>query len=129
MQIRSNVIGLVLALSLTGCDLLAKENPGCPDKGRLSLVPFAPQNVADHLIKVEDCLVEFIGRIAKGSSSDADVASAAENYCGSYAWYPGIEGESDLVKRERGDALRIVVTDRALQCAVPAQRGTDGKIA
>lgn len=129
MQICSNVIGFVLAISLTGCDLLATENARCPDKLRLSLVPLAPRNAEDHLLKVEDCLVEFIGRISKGPSSDADVVSAAENYCGSYAWYPGIEGENDLVKKERGDALRIVVTDRALKCAVPAERGIDGKIA
>ena len=129
MHILSNIVGFVLAVSLTGCDLMAPENSRCPDKLRLSLVPSAPKNADEHQLQVEDCLVEFIGRVAKGPSSDAYVVSAAENYCGSYAWYPGIEGESELVKRERGDALRIVVTDRALKCATPGERGLDGKIA
>jgi hypothetical protein len=120
---------LWLFILLAGCSSLLPEDSNCPDKLRPSYVSFGPKNQDEQITKVDDCLRQFIGKLAQGSSSDADVARAGVTYCGSFEWIPVPEPEaSELQKREQSLALYITVTDRALKCHVPAERQLDGKL-
>ena len=119
----------IAAATMLLCGCTNRVNSQCPDLHRIEdLKSLASLSVdpGDKRIAVYDCMEEHAGRLAAGTATNAEVATATVAHCGDYS---GIADDEDLRKDARqkayADALDIVVTDRALHCPEPRTRVPD----
>ena len=106
--------------SLSSCNIVQSHD--CPDSNRLHHVDFAT-DYGSSVVRVDDCLAEYGTKLAQGTSSDHDAATATMAYCGSYATMSvapdDIKADRD---KEAAEALRIIIAARTFKCPAPRER-------